>query len=566
MNSEAPFGWAQTTTHLDVERQPRGPFSKGQFADVLLGVLGSVCASACLMVHADPALVWGNNNYGQTNPPPSATNVVAIAAGDAHCLALRSNGTVVAWGFNHFGQTEVPVDLTNAISVAAGGSHSLALRTDGTVALWGKIMPMGVTNVPPGLTNVVALALGPGAQHALVLRADGTVADWGLNYYGLTNVPPAAKGIVAVAAGSTFALALRSDGKVLSWGSQTNVPPSATNIVWIAGGWFGSAGLRADGTLLVWGTGSPPQGAGFTNLVDLACVGDPTAPLALLGARRDGSLVQYGGQPPPCPSNQIASVGAGSYNGLALVGGGPPVFPGFSVDRTVVTEETAYLRVNAVGQLPLAYQWSCNGTNIPGATDTLLVLPQVHPEQTGSSYTLTAANALGRATSRPIILHETPLEFVVQPQQVFTPAGSAVTLVATDLIGTGPFAFRWAFEGNPLDRATNAVLTLSNLQTDQSGLYSVTLSNQYGSVTNATRLSVQPPSFNLASTNLYLSPDGFHFQLDSVFATNAVLVLASQDGIGWVPILTNPPATGSVRLLDPRAIDHAARYYRALEQ
>ena len=39
----------------------------------------------------------------------------------------RADSTVVAWGENSSGQTNVPPDLTNVMTVAAGGNHNLAL-------------------------------------------------------------------------------------------------------------------------------------------------------------------------------------------------------------------------------------------------------------------------------------------------------------------------------------------------------------------------------------------------------------------------------------------------------
>jgi alpha-tubulin suppressor-like RCC1 family protein len=43
-------------------------------------------------------------------------NVVAIAAGYYHSLALKSDGTVVAWGYNYEGETNVPAGLTNVVA------------------------------------------------------------------------------------------------------------------------------------------------------------------------------------------------------------------------------------------------------------------------------------------------------------------------------------------------------------------------------------------------------------------------------------------------------------------
>ena len=70
--------------------------------------------------------------------PVSVSNVVAIAAGWWHSLALRADGTVIAWGDNSYGQTNVPASATNIVAIAAGWYHNLALRADGTVIAWGK--------------------------------------------------------------------------------------------------------------------------------------------------------------------------------------------------------------------------------------------------------------------------------------------------------------------------------------------------------------------------------------------------------------------------------------------
>jgi alpha-tubulin suppressor-like RCC1 family protein len=457
------------------------------FSSVSLVVFVTLCSCFCAGRAAGQVLVWGNPNL--TNVPPSATNVIALAAGDLHGLALRADGTVVAWGNNGSGQTNVPTDLTNAVSVAAGSWHSLALRKDGTVVMWGHFYGTSDNTVSPQATNVVALALGPGAHHALVLRADGTVVDWywGLYYY---DIPPTARNIVSVAAGPAHSVALRSDGLVVAWGDNSygelNVPAAATNIVAIAVGWYGNAALRADGTILTWGrVYSAPQSQGFTNVIDVACPFNSNFTGNILALRSDGTVVESPGSgsvSPPANATNVAAVAAGSYDALALIGSGPPVFPGFPVNRTVAAGATAYLRLMAVGAFPLSYQWSCNGTNIPDATNTVLVLTNVQPGQSGTCYTLMATNISGMATSAPI--------------KLLTP----------------PFVF------------------------------------------------------NTGSTNLLMTTNGLRLQLDGVFATNSVIIYASTNLVGWLPILTNSPATGSVLFLDSSATNWLRRYYRATEQ
>ena len=74
------------------------------FASVSL-IITVIVAGTPLATHAAPEVTaWGNNDCGQTNVPSGLSNVVAIAGGEYHSLALTAEGRVVGWGYNTFGQ------------------------------------------------------------------------------------------------------------------------------------------------------------------------------------------------------------------------------------------------------------------------------------------------------------------------------------------------------------------------------------------------------------------------------------------------------------------------------
>ncbi|MCW5553604.1 MAG: hypothetical protein KIS67_15770 [Verrucomicrobiae bacterium] len=217
-------------------------------------------------------VAWGGRSYGSATVPSSLTNAVAVAAGGVTSLALRSDGTVARWGGIFGGWlgewwTEMaatfPSDLTNVVAIAASTTaisgpspvacHFLALRADGTVVRWDSSSLPPKTDVPLGLTDVVAVA--PGAAHCLALRADGTVVAWGENWAGQTDVPSGLTNAVAVAAGWSHSLALRADGTVVAWGNpdQINVPAGLSNVAAVAAGFAHSLALRADGRIIAWG-------------------------------------------------------------------------------------------------------------------------------------------------------------------------------------------------------------------------------------------------------------------------------------------------------------------------
>ena len=84
--------------------------------------------------------------------PSGLSNVVAVAGGAAHTLALRSDGVVVAWGDNSYGQRSVPTGLKRVVSISSAYSYSVALQEDRTVVIWGDM-----SSPPSGLTNVIAI-------------------------------------------------------------------------------------------------------------------------------------------------------------------------------------------------------------------------------------------------------------------------------------------------------------------------------------------------------------------------------------------------------------------------
>ena len=472
---------------------------------------------------ADSTVVeWGDSiSYDDTGVPADLTNVVAVAAGGVHSLALSVDGTVIAWGLNWWGQTDVPADLTNVVAVAAGWNHSVALKNDGTVIAWGD-NSSGQTNVPPGLTNVVAVAAGgentypwgAGWGHCLALRDDGTVVAWGANNDGQTNVPPGLDNVVMVAAGGSHCLALNGDGTVAAWGDnyqgQTNVPSGLTNVVAVAAGWNHSLALKNDGTVVAWGANScgeldiPP---GLSNVVAVAArsfgryypsQGGSQISLALTG---DGTVVAWGGTwylatitinngyfgyfyqtnvyvPTTVPSglSNVVVMAAGGDHNLALVGSGLPRLNLPLEARSLLAGggQQTCLRVEAVGTPPFSYQWRLDGTNIEGATNSGLRLSQA------GAYSVAVSNALGQAISGEVPVSVLPLRISKQPSSnsIFSGGSVSFSVVAT---GVEPFAYQWGFNGTNLPGATNATLVFSNAQFSQAGNYAVTIANQYGS-------------------------------------------------------------------------------------
>jgi len=203
-----PVSFASYTTMLNPK--------PGMIVAVAAGGTHSLLADSTGKVWA-----WGGGGYGQlgnnafmnSTAPVTVVmdsaltplpNIVKLAAGGSHSLALDSTGVVYAWGYNSYGQVGLPLTFTTReyaflvaglpptiIEIAAAGSYSLALDSLGYLYAWGY-NGRGQIGINPALASVVTpfksfsgvTKVAAGLAHVAALRADGTVWTWGFNGYG----------------------------------------------------------------------------------------------------------------------------------------------------------------------------------------------------------------------------------------------------------------------------------------------------------------------------------------------------------------------------------------------
>jgi hypothetical protein len=106
-------------------------------------------------------------------------------------------------------------------------------------------------------------------------------------------------------------------------------------------------------------------------------------------------------------------------------------------------------------------------------------------------------------------------EIVTQPQSVTNDVGTDATFTV-EAKGASPLNYQWRKNGTNLGRASDSTLILAGVRKSDEGLYSVVVTNWYGSVTSSNALLVvnQPPVADAGATQpVVLSGNGMDAQV-----------------------------------------------------
>jgi len=171
----------------------------------------------------------------------------------------------------------------------------------------------------------------------------------------------------------------------------------------------------------------------------------------------------------------------------------------------------------------ITYQWYLAGNPVAHATNTAYAIPVLNATNAGIYYVV-ATSPYGSTQSSNVTLAVLPANppVVTQP-----PASQNVYLYQTaqfsvTVVGTPPFYYQWISNSIPLTGATNTTLTLHGVSAASTGTYSVTITNQFGSVTtNASLTVVTPTAGTYEAAAINLQPQ-VYLRFDDINSTNWV--------------------------------------------
>ncbi len=514
----------------------------------------------CLGVQQNGTIIaWGSNYYGEGAPPANATNVIAVSGGMngayPYSAALRADGTEIGFGY----APGLPAAATNLVTIAAGNSHVMALRQDGT-AFGGY--------PGPATTNCIAIAVNGYGFHDVVLTQDPRVtmppaiiqsplgavvqtnqtflllsqavgampmqSQWYLNgapLAGQTNGWLLLSPFQSSQGGTYQIVVTNNFGSVTSAPAVVWTPPviASTPAITVA---FGS---NAVFNAMALGT-APFEYQWFFN-------GTPLTDGGSIAGSVTASLIVSNFQPANLGNYTftVTNLAGSATSAAAVITVINPLIATQPQNQSVLAGTTVNLGVTATGQQPLAYQWQYDGTNLLDVTNDLLVLSNVLVSQSGT-YSVIVTNAYGTIVSSNAVLTVSALSIARQPgnQSVLGGATANFTVLVN---GQQPVFYQWQFDGTNLLDATNDPLVLTNVLVSQSGTYSVILTNAYGmAVSSNATLTVSPLAITTQPTNritwLY-GPAAFRVNVSGIPPFNFEWQCNGADVPGtWTNVLT----------------------------
>jgi hypothetical protein len=143
--------------------------------------------------------------------------------------------------------------------------------------------------------------------------------------------------------------------------------------------------------------------------------------------------------------------------------------------------ETATFTANTTLSPPLSFQWFHDGIPMPAATAASLVITNVQARDAGNySLQIEQTNPRMSVVAKSVSLVG-PIVFQTAQQFLSARPGTNVTFQAA-FTGALPIRLQWRHGRQPIPDATNATLSLTNVQFADDGEYTLIASNSFGAV------------------------------------------------------------------------------------
>ncbi len=314
---------------------------------------------------------------GATSKVQSNTIAIACSIGTDHhiSLALKANGTVTGWGYNFYGGPNVPVGLNNVVAIAAGAGHQLALVGGGAPFIQNHLLDRVAVMGGKAFFRIEATGARPLTYQWKLFGTNLPGATSAL--LALNNLQPNQAGSYSVAVSNAFGGAISESAQLtLTPMEITQQPTNRTNIVGTTAT-FNVEVLALPPLFYQWRRAGVDIDAATNSVlvlndVELSQAGD----YSVVVSNAYGTIVS---------SNAI----------LTIV----PILITQPGDTVIYIGGSTNFAVGAQGQPPFYFQWQHNGQDITGATNSSFTVTNARRDQAGQ-YRVAVSNSIGAVTSR----------------------------------------------------------------------------------------------------------------------------------------------------------------------
>jgi Immunoglobulin I-set domain len=391
----------------------------------------------------NPGLIYTSADSGKTWMRTSAPSNYWVS------LACSADGTELAAVLNDSAYISVDSGATWVATGTLNGPVSVTMSSDGTklvvAASTQGIYTLQVA-APAIVTQPVSQTAKVGTDGGIDATAFGAgpmAYQWqlnGLNLSGATNTTLALREVASSADGTELAAVANSG----AFGNSPYQIYTSTNsgVTWMATSaprtsW--TVASSADGTeLMTLSNGaveiSTDSGANWM------ATGVPAVQFNCMAMSGNGTRL-------------VAAVDSGGIYTLQL---GAPAILRQPANRNAQVGAEILFRVTAFGPGPLAYQWEFNGTDLRGATNATLALPNVTPGDNGV-YSVLISNRMGSVRSGNAILTVGGASVTTEPAYVTSPTSAILNGV---VMPNGTEVVAWFEWGTSMDYGNVAATSI----------------------------------------------------------------------------------------------------------
>ena len=248
------YGWGRNT----YGQLGNGTTTDSAFPSEIMDDVTAVSGDTrVLALKTDGSLwAWGHNSFGQlgdgtteerATPVKIMDGVKAADSSSYTSAAIKNDGSLWIWGSistENLGVDNIAISAPEKVmdgvkAVSAGEDVNMAIKEDGSLWGWGREYGLlGSSEIETDITTPVKIMDGVKAvsvyRHVMVIKDDDTLYTWGNNEYGKLGdgttdrtIPSRMTpekimdGVKAVSTGVNHSMAIKTDGSLWTWGSNS---------------------------------------------------------------------------------------------------------------------------------------------------------------------------------------------------------------------------------------------------------------------------------------------------------------------------------------------------------